>query len=44
MDLTLTTEEQAFRDDVRAWLEDNHPGPEPEGEEAKFEFRPAWQR
>ena len=44
MDLTLTTEEQAFRDEVRAWLEDNHPGPEPEGEEAKFEFRRAWQR
>ena len=44
MDLTLTSEEQAFRDDVRAWLEGNHPGPEPEGEEAKFEFRRAWQR
>ncbi len=44
MDLTLTTEEQAFRDEVRAWLEGNHPGPEPEGEEAKFEFRRAWQR
>ena len=39
MDLTLTSEEQAFRDEVRAWLEENHPGPEPEGEEAKFEFR-----
>jgi alkylation response protein AidB-like acyl-CoA dehydrogenase len=44
MDLTLTTEEQAFRDDVRAWLDENHPGPEPDGEEAKFEFRRAWQR
>ncbi len=44
MDLTLTTDEQAFRDEVRAWLEENHPGPEPEGEEAKFEFRRAWQR
>jgi alkylation response protein AidB-like acyl-CoA dehydrogenase len=44
MDLTLTIDEQAFRDEVRAWLEENHPGAEPEGEEAKFEFRRAWQR
>jgi alkylation response protein AidB-like acyl-CoA dehydrogenase len=43
MDLTPTQEERAFRDDVRAWLAENHPGPEPEGEEAKFEFRRAWQ-
>ena len=44
MDLTLTSEEQAFQDEVRAWLGENHPGPEPDGEEAKFEFRRAWQR
>src|SRR5213596_3408583 len=44
MDLTLTSEEQAFQDAVRAWLKENHPGPEPEGEEAKFEFRRDWQR
>ncbi len=44
MDLTLTSGEQAFRDEVRAWLGENHPGPEPDGEEAKFEFRRAWQR
>jgi alkylation response protein AidB-like acyl-CoA dehydrogenase len=44
MDLTLTQDEQAFRDEVRAWLEANHPGPEPDGEEPKFEFRRAWQR
>jgi alkylation response protein AidB-like acyl-CoA dehydrogenase len=43
MDLSLNAEEQAFRDEVRAWLADNHPGPEPEGEDAKFEFRRAWQ-
>src|SRR5215207_1742567 len=43
MDLTLNAEEEAFRDEVRAWLQENHPGPEPEGEEAKFEFRRAWQ-
>lgn len=44
MDLTLSPEERAFRDEVRAWLEENHPGPEPQGEEAKFEFRREWQR
>jgi len=44
MDLTLTPEEEAFRDEVRAWLEENHPGPEPDGEEPKFLFRRAWQR
>jgi alkylation response protein AidB-like acyl-CoA dehydrogenase len=44
MDLTLTPEEEALRDEVRAWLKENHPGPEPEGEEAKFEFRRDWQR
>ena len=43
MDLTLTDEEQAFRDEVRAWLGENHPGPEPDREEAKFDFRRAWQ-
>jgi alkylation response protein AidB-like acyl-CoA dehydrogenase len=42
--LTLTSEEQTFQDEVRAWLGENHPGPEPDGEEAKFEFRRAWQR
>ena len=44
MDLTLNPEEEALRDEVRAWLDENHPGPEPEGEQAKFEFRRAWQR
>ena len=44
MDLTLSPQEQAFRDEVRAWLEANHPGPEPEGDEAGFEFRLEWQR
>ncbi len=43
MDLTLTPEEQGFQDEVRAWLEENHPGPEPEGEQGKFEFRREWQ-
>jgi alkylation response protein AidB-like acyl-CoA dehydrogenase len=44
VDLSLTPEEEAFRDEVRAWLEANDPGSEPDGEEAKFEFRRAWQR
>jgi len=44
MDLTLTPEEEGFRDEVRSWLEENHPGPEPDGEEPKFLFRRAWQR
>ena len=44
MDLTPTPQEQAFRDDLRGWLEANHPGPEPEGDVAGFEFRRAWQR
>jgi alkylation response protein AidB-like acyl-CoA dehydrogenase len=44
VDLTLSPQEQAFRDELRAWLEANHPGPEPEGDVAGFEFRRAWQR
>jgi alkylation response protein AidB-like acyl-CoA dehydrogenase len=44
LDLTLSPNEQAFRDDLRAWIEENHPGEEPEGDEAAFEFRREWQR
>jgi alkylation response protein AidB-like acyl-CoA dehydrogenase len=44
VDLTLSPNEQAFRDELRAWLEENHPGPEPEGDEAAFEFGKNWQR
>ncbi len=45
MDLTPTADEQSFRDEVRAWLEANHPGPEPEGDDtAKFAFQREWQR
>ena len=44
MDLTLSPQEQEFRDELRAWLDENHPGPEPEGDEAAFEFRKEWQR
>jgi alkylation response protein AidB-like acyl-CoA dehydrogenase len=44
MDLTLSASEEAFRDELRTWLEANHPGPEPEGDENGFEFRRGWQR
>jgi len=44
MDLTLSPAEQSFRDELRGWLGDNHPGPEPEGDEAAFAFRIDWQR
>jgi alkylation response protein AidB-like acyl-CoA dehydrogenase len=44
VDLTLSPSEKAFRDELRAWLIGNHPGREPEGDLAGFEFRRAWQR
>jgi len=45
VDLTLTDSETTFRDEVRSWLEENHPGPAPEGDDqAEFEFRRAWQK
>jgi alkylation response protein AidB-like acyl-CoA dehydrogenase len=44
MDLTLTPAEREFRDDVRQWIADNHPGKMPEGDEAAFEFSRDWQR
>jgi alkylation response protein AidB-like acyl-CoA dehydrogenase len=44
MDLTLSPTEEAFRDEVRAWLEANRPGAEPDGDESGFQFRRDWQR
>ena len=46
MDLTLSPSEEQFRDELRAWLEGNDPGPEPEGEglDAVVGFRRDWQR
>jgi alkylation response protein AidB-like acyl-CoA dehydrogenase len=44
VDLTLSGAEEAFRDELRAWLAANHPGREPAGEEAAFAFRRDWQR
>jgi alkylation response protein AidB-like acyl-CoA dehydrogenase len=44
VDLSLSPSEEAFRDELRAWLIGNHPGREPEGDLAGFEFRRTWQR
>jgi alkylation response protein AidB-like acyl-CoA dehydrogenase len=44
VDLTLSPAEEAFRDELRAWLDANNPGKEPSGDEGGFEFRRAWQR
>ncbi len=44
MDLTLSPAEQTFRDELRTWLKAHHPGREPAGDEAAFEFRRDWQR
>src|SRR3954464_14649736 len=44
MDLTLSPNEQEFRDELRAWLQDNHPGEEPPGDLDSFSFRRDWQR
>jgi alkylation response protein AidB-like acyl-CoA dehydrogenase len=48
MDLNLTTEERGFRDELRAWLEANHPKDWNEWREKpieeSFEYLRAWQR
>src|SRR6476620_2578945 len=44
MDLTLSPSEESFRDELRSWLEANHPGEVPEDENYAFDFRRAWQR
>jgi alkylation response protein AidB-like acyl-CoA dehydrogenase len=45
MDLTLSPTEEAFRDEVRSWLEENNPGPEPEATlEEIIPLRQEWQR
>ena len=44
VDLTLSPAEEEFRDTLRAWIADNHPGREPDGDEESFAFRREWQR
>jgi alkylation response protein AidB-like acyl-CoA dehydrogenase len=44
VDLTLSPQEQAFRDELREWLARNNPGREPAGDEEAFQFRRAWQK
>jgi alkylation response protein AidB-like acyl-CoA dehydrogenase len=46
MDLTFDGQEIAFRDELRRWLADNPPEPEPAdgGEDGNYAWRRAWQR
>jgi len=44
MDLTFDATEAQFRDELRAWLQDNGPGPEPAGEDEQYAWRRDWQR
>jgi len=44
MDLTLSPSEEELRDEVRSWLEENHPGPEPDELDEVIAFRREWQR
>jgi alkylation response protein AidB-like acyl-CoA dehydrogenase len=44
MDLTLSPAEQEFRDAVRGWISEHHPGREPDADQEVFEFRRNWQR
>jgi alkylation response protein AidB-like acyl-CoA dehydrogenase len=44
MDLTLSPDEEEFRDELRSWISEHHPGREPDGDEASFEFRRDWQK
>ena len=44
MDLTLSPSEEAFRDELRSWLAENHPGEDPPDDDAAFEHRRVWQK
>jgi alkylation response protein AidB-like acyl-CoA dehydrogenase len=46
VDLTFDERELAFREELRGWLAENPPDPEPsdDGEEARFAWRRNWQR
>jgi alkylation response protein AidB-like acyl-CoA dehydrogenase len=44
MDLSLSPAETEFRDEVRAWLEEHNPGPEPESDlDGVIAYRREWQ-
>ncbi len=44
MDLSLSPSEREFRDEVRTWLEEHNPGPEPEGSlDEVIAYRREWQ-
>jgi alkylation response protein AidB-like acyl-CoA dehydrogenase len=44
MDLEFTPAQMEFREELRAWLNDNPPGEVPDGEPARFRHRVEWQR
>src|SRR5689334_12565971 len=44
MDLTFSESEAAFRDELRAWFENNDPGVSPDGEDESYAWRREWQR
>lgn len=44
MDLSYSPDEERFRAELRAWLTEHHPGPEPEELEAWVRFGKDWQR
>jgi alkylation response protein AidB-like acyl-CoA dehydrogenase len=46
VDLTFSERERAFRDELRGWLAENPPAPQPSegGEEAHYAWRRDWQR
>jgi len=44
MDLSYSPQEEAFRAQLRAWLQANPPGPEPDDLDAWVEYGRAWQR
>jgi alkylation response protein AidB-like acyl-CoA dehydrogenase len=44
VDLTFSDAQLAFRDELRAWLDSNPPGAEPEGDDARYAWARDWQR
>jgi alkylation response protein AidB-like acyl-CoA dehydrogenase len=44
MDLTPTADQSKFREELRAWLAANHPGPTPTSDDEHFNWRRSWQR